>query len=47
MANTDYKSLCARLLKAIDSGNPEAEELILCQIRVALREDGEKSSEAS
>jgi hypothetical protein len=47
MTNADYKSLCARLLKAIDAGNPEAEESILCQIRVALREDIEESGKES
>lgn len=29
---------CKRLLQAIDSGNKEAEELVLCQIRTALNE---------
>jgi len=35
--NADYQSLCLRLLRAIDSGNAEAEEHVLCQIRAALK----------
>jgi hypothetical protein len=35
----DYYALCKALLHCIDTGNTEAEESVLCQIRVALRED--------
>ena len=31
-----WKEYCERLMQAIDSGNKEAEELVLCQIRTAL-----------
>ena len=31
-----WKAYCERLLRAIDSGSKEAEELVLCQIRTAL-----------
>jgi hypothetical protein len=34
---TDYRSLCSRLLRAVDSGNLEAEEHVLCQIRAAIK----------
>lgn len=33
-----WKEYCERLLRAIDSGNKDAEELVLCQIRAALNE---------
>lgn len=36
-ANSQYRKLCSALLKAIDAGNPDAEELVLCQIRTALK----------
>lgn len=36
-ANSQYRKLCSTLLQAIDLGNPEAEELALCQIRTALK----------
>jgi len=35
--NSQYRKLCSGLLQAIDLGNPEAEELALCQIRTALK----------
>jgi hypothetical protein len=35
----DYQSLCKSLLRCVDTGNKEAEEAVLCQIRVALRHD--------
>lgn len=35
---TDLRQLCLRLLQAIDSGNIELEEHVLCQIRSALAE---------
>lgn len=34
----DFQSLCKSLLHCMDTGNTEAEEHVLCQIRVALRE---------
>lgn len=41
MTQEDYRTLCIRLLKAVDAGNAEAEELILCQIRTALNQEAE------
>jgi hypothetical protein len=35
----DYRSLCIRLLIAIDSGNAKAEEHVLCQIRQAVKDE--------
>lgn len=35
---TDFYSLCRSLLQAIDAGNPDAEESVLCRIREAVRE---------
>jgi hypothetical protein len=35
---TDYRSLCVRLLNAVDSGNAKAEDHVLCQIRQAVNE---------
>jgi hypothetical protein len=35
----DYRSLCIRLLIAIDSGNAKAEEHALCQIRQAVKDE--------
>lgn len=35
--NSQYRKLCSALLKAIDAGNSDAEELVLCQIRTALK----------
>jgi len=37
--STDYRSLCIRLLNALDSGNAKAEEHVLCQIRQAINEE--------
>jgi hypothetical protein len=34
-----YRSLCIRLLNALDSGNAKAEEHVLCQIRQAINEE--------
>jgi hypothetical protein len=34
----DFQTLCKSLLHCIDTGNKEAEESVLCRIRVALRE---------
>ncbi len=34
----DFQSLCKSLMHCIDTGNKEAEESVLCRIRVALRE---------
>ena len=34
----DFHALCRSLLQAIDAGNLEAEESVLCRIRVAVRE---------
>lgn len=39
-ANSQYRTLCNTLLQAIDLGNSEAEELALCQIRTALKLEG-------
>jgi hypothetical protein len=36
---TDYRSLCIRLLIAIDSGNAKAEDHVLCQIRQAVKDE--------
>jgi len=38
MRDESWMGLCARLLQAVDAGNKDAEELVLCQIRVALKE---------
>jgi hypothetical protein len=35
----DYRSLCIRLLIAIDSGNVKAEEHVLYQIRQAVKDE--------
>ncbi len=35
----DFRSLCIRLLIAIDSGNAKAEEHVLCQIRQAVKDE--------
>jgi len=35
----DYRSLCIRLLIAIDSGNAKAEEHVLCLIRQAVKDE--------
>jgi hypothetical protein len=35
----DYRSLCIRLLIAIDSGNAKAEDHVLCQIRQAVKDE--------
>jgi hypothetical protein len=34
----DFQALCKSLLHCIDTGNKEAEESVLCRIRVALRD---------
>ena len=34
----DFQVLCKSLLHCIDTGNKEAEESVLCRIRVALRD---------
>lgn len=34
--NGPWYLYCERLLQAVDSGNKDAEELVLCQIRTAL-----------
>jgi hypothetical protein len=39
MTQKDYRKLCIRLLIAIDSGNAKAEDLVLCQIRQAVRDE--------
>lgn len=36
-SGSQYRTLCSSLLRSIDSGNAEAEELALCQIRTALK----------
>ena len=36
--NGPWRSYCERLLQVIDSGNKDAEELLLSQIRTSLRE---------
>jgi hypothetical protein len=41
----DFQSLCKSLMHCIDTGNKEAEESVLCRIRVALRE-AEQGTEA-
>jgi hypothetical protein len=38
MRDESWMGLCARLLQAVDAGNKDAEELVLCQIRAALKE---------
>ena len=38
MRDESWMGLCARLLQAVDAGNKDAEEMVLCQIRVALKE---------
>ena len=38
MRDESWMGLCARLLQAVDAGNKDAEELVLCQIRVALKD---------
>jgi hypothetical protein len=35
----DFRSLCIRLLIALDSGNAKAEEHVLCQIRQAVKDE--------
>lgn len=42
----DFHSLCRSLLQAIDAGHPEAEESVLCRIRVAVR-DADRELEVS
>jgi hypothetical protein len=37
--STDYRSLCIRLLNALDSGNAKAEDHVLCQIRQAVKDE--------
>jgi hypothetical protein len=39
MTQEDYRKLCIRLLIAIDSGNAKAEDLVLCQIRQAVKDE--------
>jgi len=35
----DYRSLCIKLLIAIDAGNAKAEDYVLCQIRQAVKDE--------
>lgn len=37
--SADYRSLCIKLLIAIDAGNAKAEEHVLCQIRQAVKDE--------
>jgi hypothetical protein len=34
----DFQALCKSLLHCVDTGNTDAEESVLCQMRVALRD---------
>lgn len=38
MQNQAWMTLCERLIQAVDSGNKDAEDLVLCQIRTALKD---------
>jgi hypothetical protein len=40
----NFQALCKSLLHCIDTGNKEAEDSVLCRIRVALR-DAEPGTE--
>ena len=39
MTENKYKELCERFIRAIDSGNVDAEENVICNIRATLIND--------